>query len=154
MRPLANRAAIFPLSRDRRSEFTSAPPSTETTPHHNLSHHGQGPEKLEQLAKVESFHVKAYGDFLLRLKETAEGDSNLLDQTMVLWGSHMHSGSHNNRNLPIILAGGGFKHGQHLAFDADNNYPLANLYVSMLQRLGLDLDQFASSTGTLAGLET
>jgi hypothetical protein len=122
--------------------------------YHNLSHHGQDPEKLEQLAKVESFHVKAYGDFLLRLKETTEGDSNLLDQTMVLLGSHMHSGGHNNRNLPVIFAGGGFKHGQHLAFDADNNYPLANLYVSMLQRLGLEVDQFASSTGTLAGLET
>jgi hypothetical protein len=72
---------------------------------------------------------------------------------MVLMGSHMHSGGHNNLNLPIILAGGGFKHGQHLAFDQKNNYPLANLYVSMLQRLGLDVDRFASSTGTMTGLE-
>lgn len=121
--------------------------------YHNLSHHGKDPEKLKQLALVESLHVKALGDFLRRLKETEEGDSNLLDRTMVLLGSHMHSGGHNNRNLPIILAGGGFKHGQHLAFDSDNNYPLANLYVTMLQRLGLEIDAFSSSTGTMTGLE-
>jgi hypothetical protein len=121
--------------------------------YHDLSHHGQDPEKLKQLATVESEHVKAFGDFIRRLKETKEGDSNLLDRTMVMLGSHMHSGGHNNRNLPVVLAGGGFKHGQHLAFDAENNYPLANLYVTMLQQLGLEVDQFASSTGTLRGLE-
>ena len=121
--------------------------------YHNLSHHGKDPEKLEQLAIVESEHVKAFGDFLRRLKATKEGDSNLLDRTMLLLGSHMHSGGHNNRNLPIILAGGGFRHGQHLAVDRDNNYPLANLYVTMLQRLGLEVEQFASSTGTMMGLE-
>ncbi len=121
--------------------------------YHDLSHHGQDPEKLKQLAIVESAHINAYGDFLRRLKETDEGDANLLDLTTVLLGSHMHSGSHDNRNLPIILAGGGFNHGQHLAFDRDNNYPLANLYVSMLQRLGIDVDHFASSTGTMTGLE-
>jgi len=121
--------------------------------YHNLSHHGQDPEKLKQLAIVESEYVKLFGDFLRRLKETKEGDSNLLDRTMVLMGSHMHSGNHDNRNLPIILAGGGFRHGQYLAFDRDNNYPLANLYVSMLQRLGLEVDQFASSTGTMKDIE-
>jgi len=121
--------------------------------YHNLSHHGQDPEKLEQLARVESYHMNAFGDFLRRLKETEEGDSNLLDRTILLLGSHMHSGGHNNRNLPMILAGGGFKHGQHLAFDSNNNYPTANLYVTMLQRLGLEIDSFASSTGTMTGLE-
>lgn len=121
--------------------------------YHDLSHHGQDPEKLKQLAIVESQQVTLFGDFLRRLKEAAEGDSCLLDQTMLLFGSHMHSGSHDNRNLPIILAGGGFRHGQHLAFDSVNNHPLANLYVTMLQRLGLEIDQFASSTGTLPGLE-
>jgi len=121
--------------------------------YHNLSHHGKDPKKLEQLAIVESEHVKAFGDFLRRLRATKEGDSNLLDRTMLLLGSHMHSGGHNNRNLPIILAGGGFRHGQHIAFDRDNNYPLANLYGTMLQRLGLEVEQFASSTGTMTGLE-
>ena len=122
--------------------------------YHDLSHHGQDPEKLKQLGIVESAHLKAFGDFLTHLKDAAEGDSNLLERTMVLLGSHMHSGGHNNRNLPILLAGGGFRHGQHLAFDQENNAPLANLYVSMLNRLGLPMDRFASSTGTLTGLES
>lgn len=124
-----------------------------TMNYHDLSHHGQDPEKLKQLGAIESEHVRVYGDFLRRLKETREGDTNLLERTMVLMGSHMHSGGHDNRNLPILLAGGGFQHGQHLAFDRDHNCPLANLYVSMLRRLGLNIDRFASSTGPLAGLE-
>jgi hypothetical protein len=97
--------------------------------------------------------MQALGEFLGKLRSTREGDSNLLDQTMVLFGSNLgNASSHNNRNLPIVLAGGGFKHGQHLAFDGKNNYPLPNLYVTMLQRLGLQIDQFASSTGTMSGL--
>jgi hypothetical protein len=120
--------------------------------YHDLSHHGQDPEKLKQLGIIESEHVKAFGEFLRRLKEAREGESNLLDRTMVLMGSHMHSGGHDNRNLPIVLAGGGFQHGRHFAFDRDNNYPLANLYVTMLQRLGLAVDRFASSTGTMSDL--
>lgn len=121
--------------------------------YHDLSHHGQDPEKLRQLATVESEHIRAFGYFIRRLKEIREDESCLLDRTMVMLGSHMHSGGHNNRNLPILFAGGRFKHGQHLAFDADNNYPLANLYVTMLQRLGLEVETFASSTGTMRGLE-
>ncbi len=121
--------------------------------YHNLSHHGKDPDKLKQLAIVESEYIKLFGDFLRRLKGTAEGESNLLERTMVLMGSHMHSGNHNNQNLPIVLAGGGFKHGQHLAFDQQDNTPLCNLYVTMLQRLGIEVDQFATSTGTLSGLE-
>ncbi len=120
--------------------------------YHDLSHHGQDPEKLKQLAIIEAEHVKVFGNFTRRLKETQETDGTLLDRTMLLLGSHMHSGGHDNRNLPIILAGGGFQHGQHLAFDQSDNYPLANLYVSMLQQLGLDVDRFASSTGTMTGL--
>ena len=98
--------------------------------------------------------LQSFGEFIRHLKATKEDDSNLLDRTMVLLGSHMHSGGHNNRNLPIILAGGGFHHGQHLVFDHDDNYPLANLYVTMLQQLGLETDRFASSTGTIIGLES
>ncbi len=121
--------------------------------YHDLSHHGQDPEKLRQLAIIESAHVNVFGEFVNRLKETAEGDANLLERTSVLLGSHMHSGGHNNRNLPILLAGGGFRHGQHLAFNQNDNYPLANLFVSLLQRLGLNTERFASSTGTMTGLE-
>lgn len=121
--------------------------------YHNLSHHGQDEEKLKQLALVEAEYLKLFGDFIRRLKGAQEGGSSLLDRTQIVFGSHMHDGLHNNQNLPIILAGGGYQHGQHLAFDSDNNTPLANLYVSMLQRLGLPIDRFASSTGTLAGLD-
>ncbi len=73
---------------------------------------------------------------------------------MVLYGTPMGSAnSHSNVNLPVLLAGGGFKHGQHLAFNTTNNYPLTNLYVSMLQRLGIETDQFSTGKGTLRGLE-
>lgn len=73
---------------------------------------------------------------------------------MVLYGSNLgNASSHDPRNLPILLIGGGFKHGQHLAFDRDNNTPLSNLFVSMLQRLGLEADAFGASTGTLSGLD-
>jgi hypothetical protein len=73
---------------------------------------------------------------------------------MVLYGSNLgNASSHDNRNLPTILAGGGFRHGQHLGFDAKNNYPLGNLFVSMLQRLGIETDRFGSGTGTPRGLE-
>ena len=88
------------------------------------------------------------------LAERREGEERLLDRTTVLFGSNMgDSNTHDNTNLPILLAGGGFRHGSHLAFNPDDNAPLANLFVSILQRLGIEADAFASSTGTLAGLE-
>jgi hypothetical protein len=87
------------------------------------------------------------------LADTRETGGTLLDRTQVLYGSCLgNANSHSTRNLPLILAGGGFKHGKHLAFDATNNAPLANLFVSMLQRLGVETDKFSSSTGPLAGL--
>ncbi|MEO8495660.1 MAG: DUF1552 domain-containing protein [Planctomycetota bacterium] len=122
--------------------------------YHNLSHHGKDPAKLAQLAIVESEVIKAFGNFLKKLAESEEGGASLLVSTMVLFGSNLgNASSHDTKNMPMILAGGGFKHGQHLAFDEQNNYPLPNLYVSMLQRLGLETDAFASSTGTMNGLE-
>jgi hypothetical protein len=82
-----------------------------------------------------------------------EDDVRLLDRTMVLFGSNMgDANKHDNTNLPIILAGGGLKHGRHHAFKADNNLPLSNLFVSMLQHMGAEVDAFGSSTGTLGGL--
>ncbi|MCA9122400.1 MAG: DUF1552 domain-containing protein [Planctomycetaceae bacterium] len=122
--------------------------------YHNLSHHGKDPAKLAQLAIVELEVVKAFGNFLRKLSTNEDGEASLLDSTMVLFGSNLgNASSHDTKNMPIILAGGGFKHGQHLAFDQQNNYPLPNLYVSMLQRLGLETETFASSTGTMSGLE-
>jgi hypothetical protein len=121
---------------------------------HNLSHHGQDPAKIEQLKLIEMMEFEALRDFLVKLKSTQEEDQTLLDRTMVLFGSHLgNASSHNTRNLPMVLAGGGFRHGRHLAFDRERNTPACNLYVSMLQRMGIELDSFGSSTGTLNGLE-
>ncbi len=123
--------------------------------HHNLSHHGLDPDKLKQLAIVETETFKLLANMLTKLKESKEDGATVLDRTMVMYGSNMSSGnSHSCKNLPIVLAGGGFKHGQHLAFDAKSGPPLANLYVSMLQRLGLEVDKFGTSNGALTGLET
>jgi hypothetical protein len=116
---------------------------------HDLSHHGKDPEKLRQLALVEEAELEALGGFLAKLHGTSEGGATLLEQTMVLFGSNLgNASSHDTRNLPIILAGGGFKHGQHLAFDLKNPPPLSNLYVQMLQRLGVETERFGSSTST------
>jgi hypothetical protein len=121
---------------------------------HTLTHHGNEPEKLEQLAKVEEAGLKNLGRFLAGLAAVNEGGSSLLDDTAVLFGSNMSNGSnHSNVNLPILLAGGRFKHGEHLQFDTKNNTPLCNLFVSMLQHMGLERDSFSTSTGTLTGLE-
>ncbi len=121
---------------------------------HNLSHHGQDPTKIEHLKLIEMAEFEGLRDFLLKLKGTQEHEQTLLDGTMVLFGSHLgNSSSHNTRNLPIVLAGGGFRHGQHLAFDRQNNTPACNIHVSMLQQMGLEINSFGSSTGTLTGLE-
>jgi hypothetical protein len=97
--------------------------------------------------------MKTVRDLLARLKDSKEGGSSLLDLTTIFLGSNLgDSSSHSTTNLPVLLAGGGFQHGQHLAFDPKNPPPLCNLYVSMLQRLGIEADKFSSSTGTLAGL--
>lgn len=121
--------------------------------YHNLSHHGRVPDKIAQLRLIEMEHMKAFRDLLTRLRETEEEGGSLLDHSMVLMGSNLGNGNnHNNKNMPIVLAGGGFDHGQHLAFDVDNNEPLPNLFVTMLHRLGIEQDSFASSTGTLPGL--
>ena len=97
--------------------------------------------------------MELLGECLRGLKDVEEPDGTLLDHTMVLYGCHMGDANiHNNKNLPIILAGGGFRHGQHLAFNPQNNRPLANLYLCMLHNMGLEEAAFASSTGTLTGL--
>ena len=126
----------------------------DTTVIHNFTHHGNRPEVLAELRSKEEGQFDALAAFLKVLAESKEQGDTLLDRTMVLYGTCMGSAnSHSNYNLPVLLAGGGFKHGQHLAFDPKKNPPLCNLYVSMLQRLGLEVDKFSSSTGTLTGLE-
>ncbi|HZZ81940.1 MAG TPA: DUF1552 domain-containing protein [Gemmataceae bacterium] len=126
----------------------------DTTVIHNLTHHGNRPEVLAELRAKEEGQFEVFGNFLQSLHTTREQDQTLLDRTMVLYGTCMGSAnSHANTNLPVLLAGGGFRHGQHLAFDRQNNYPLTNLFVSMLQRLGVETNEFSTGRGTLRGLE-
>jgi hypothetical protein len=121
---------------------------------HNITHHGNRPEVLDELRGHEERQFDALGEFLKVLSGTREEGQTLLDRTMVLYGTCMGSAnSHSNVNLPVLLAGGGFKHGQHLAYDTTNNYPLTNLFVSMLQRLGIEADSFSTGKGTMRGLE-
>lgn len=122
--------------------------------YHQLSHHGRNKNKIKQLAIIEEAQMRSWGGLVRRLHETEDGDGTLLDRTMLLLTSNLGNASaHDTKNMPVVVAGGGFKHGQHLAFDRDNNYPLPNLYTSMLQRLDLEVDAFASATGTMQGLE-
>jgi hypothetical protein len=124
------------------------------TDYHMLSHHGRNSKKIDQLTFVETEVMKVFGRFLKKLAESKEASASLLDNTMVLFGSNLgNANSHDTKNMPIILAGGGFRHGQHLSFDSKNNYPLPKLYVSMLQRLGLETDTFATGRGSMRGLE-
>jgi hypothetical protein len=126
----------------------------DTTVIHNITHHGNRPEVIAELRGKEEGQFDALRGFLDALASVKEEGQPLLDRTIVLYGTSMGSAnSHANNNLPVMLLGGGFKHGQHLAFDTKNNYPLSNLYVSILQRLGIETDQFSTSKGTLTGLE-
>lgn len=118
--------------------------------YHNLSHHGQAKDKVAQLERVDRRQMRVLRDLFQRLKEKPEGDANLFDRTMVLFGSNLGDANiHNATNLPILLAGGGFKHGRHLAFDRDDNQPLCNLFVTLLHQMGIEADSFGSSAGTL-----
>lgn len=128
---------------------------TKTTDgYHNLSHHGRSKEKLTQLKAIDEWHMKLLADLYGQLKSVKEDGESLLDRTMIVYGSNLgNANTHVTTNLPVIFAGGGFKHGQHLAFDTQHNYPLPNLFVSMLQRMGLEAEKFSTSTGTMRGLE-
>jgi hypothetical protein len=121
---------------------------------HSLTHQSSTPDKRAQLKLVEEAQFRELAVLLKAMKETGEPGATLLDRTMVLYGSQLgNAGLHTNTNMPMLLFGGGFKHGQHLAFDQKNNYPLCNLYVSLLQRMGVESDRFGSSTGTMRGVE-
>ena len=125
-----------------------------TGDYHNRSHHGLNEENLAKLREIETKELMILRDFVAQLQKSKEGEGTLLDRSMVLFGSNLgNANMHTTNNLPVLLFGGGFKHGQHLAFDRKNNTPLCQLYVSMLQRLGIETNKFGSGTGTLTGLE-
>lgn len=126
--------------------------------HHELSHHGGDPGMLEKLATIDRFHLARLKRFIEFLKETAEGDGSMLDQTIVVFGSGMNSGAggdHSPKNLPLIVAGGkrlGFKHNQHVKFDENKHPPMANVLLQVIQKTGVETDRFADATGTLSEL--
>jgi hypothetical protein len=122
--------------------------------YHNLSHHGKSEDKRKQLRELDAQHMKSLANLFGELQGVSEGEGSLLDRTMVLYGSNLgDANAHMCVNMPVILGGGGFRHGQHLGFDVQRNYPLTNLFVSLLQRIGIDRDKFVSSTGTMHGLD-
>lgn len=128
--------------------------ATITDSYHNLSHHGLAEDKLAQLKVIDEWHMRLLAGLFQGLKSVREDGATLLDRTMVLYGSNLgDANAHSTTNLPTLLAGGGFRHGQHLAFDRGRNYPLPNLFVSMLHRLGIEEAGFGPSTGTMRGLE-
>jgi len=123
-------------------------------PHHPLSHHGNDPAKIAKMAKINQFHVSLFAEFLGKLKATPEGNGTLLDNSLCLYGSGMGNPNvHDHSNLPIIVAGGaagGMKGGRHIKYDQPT--PLANLYLTMLDKVGVRLDSFADSKGRVDGL--
>ena len=127
--------------------------------YHSLSHHGKVQANIDLLVQIERYQVEQFARFLDKLsslKDTGT-DTSLLDNTMALFGSGMgNANSHTNNDLPIVLAGGGFKHGEHKQYPKEKSkrFPLCNLYASMLQQFGVETDRFGNSTGTLRGLET
>ena len=118
--------------------------------HHNLSHHCQYMAKIAELQKIETGIVNCFGSLLGQMKAKSESGSTLLDSTSILFGSNLgNANAHHARNLPIFLAGGGFKHGQYIAHDEKKNTPLCDLFVTMLNTVGLETESFGQSRGSL-----
>ncbi len=120
------------------------------TEHHNLSHHGRDPKRIDQLMKIESAILTCFSEFLAQMKAKREAGGTLLDNTVTLFGSNLgNANAHDPRNNPVLLAGGGLKHGRYLAHDPRNNTPLCNLFVRMLQEMGMETEVFATSSSSL-----
>jgi hypothetical protein len=118
--------------------------------YHGLSHHGNDPESIASLIALEKYQIEHFGKFVARLSKLNDGERSLLDSTTVLFGSGMGDGnSHKNSDLPVILAGGGYKHGEfrEVPREGINKVPLCNLFVDIAQRMGVETDSFGSSTG-------
>ncbi len=124
--------------------------------HHPTSHHAMRPELLEKLAKINAYHVKMFAYLLERLRSTPDGDGNLLDHSMLIYGAGFsNSDQHLHHNLPVLLAGGGagqLKGGRHIRY-ADET-PIANLHASVLDLMGVPVTNFGDATGRLEGLTT
>jgi len=121
--------------------------------YHSMSHHGNDEETIAHLVTLETYQIEQFNTFLTRLNSIKDGDKTLLDSTAVIFGSGMGSGhSHTNSDLPIILAGGGYRHGEFRKVEGKgiNKVPLCNLYLEMAQRMGIESETFGTSTGTFS----
>jgi Protein of unknown function (DUF1552) len=146
------RVISFQLSREQSNR--TYPEIGVPDPHHPTSHHGNDPEKLAKIAKINTFHVSLFAQFLEKLKATPDGDGSLLDNTVYLYGSGMGNSSiHDHDNLPILVAGGGaagMKGGRHIRYKDPE--PLANLHLTLLERVGVQMDSFGDSNGKIKDL--
>jgi hypothetical protein len=146
------RVVTFQLARELNNR--TYPEIGVPDPHHPTSHHGNDPEKLAKIAKINQFHVSLFAYFLEKLKATREGDGSLLDNTVYLYGSGLGNSSiHDHDNLPILVAGGaacGMKGGHHIRYETGT--PLANLHLTLLDRVGVRLDKFGDSSGKIEDL--
>ena len=141
------RVITFQLARE--TSTRTYPEIGVADPHHPLTHHGNNPEKIARMAKINAFHVSLFAYYLEKLKSTPDGDGTLLDHSMVLYGSGMGNPNvHDHVNLPTIVAGGGagrMKGGRHISYAEPT--PLANLHLTLLEKVGVRLDKFADSQG-------
>jgi hypothetical protein len=146
------RVVTFQLTREQSNR--TYPEIGVPDPHHPTSHHGNDPEKVAKIAKINTFHVSLFSDFLQRMKATPDGAGSLLDHSVYLYGSGMGNPSlHDHENLPILVAGGaatGLKGGRHIKYEKGTN--LANLHLTLLDRVGIHLDSFVDSTGKIEDL--
>lgn len=119
--------------------------------HHDASHHGKDPAKIEQLSRYEDHEFATFAKLLGKLADSRENEKSLLDSTQVLFTSNLGDASaHSSTNLPVLLAGGGHKHQGHVGFNTEKNKPLCNLYVRMLQQMGVETDKFGSNDGVIS----
>lgn len=143
------RVITFQLARETSNR--TYPEIGVNEPHHPLTHHGNDPEKIAKVAQINRFHVSLFAEFLRKLRETQEGNGSLLDHVLYLYGSGMGNPNlHDHTNLPILVAGGAagnMRGGQHLQFEKAT--PLANLHVTLLEKVGVPLNSFADSDGTV-----
>ncbi len=143
------RVTTFQLARETSNR--TYPEIGVADPHHPLSHHGNDPEKIARMAKINTFHVSLFAYFLERLKATPEGNGTLLDHSLLLYGSGIGNPNvHDHTNLPILVAGGaagGMKGGRHIRYEEPT--PLANLHLTLLDKVGVRLDAFADSNGKM-----
>ena len=144
---------VFSLMYGRELNSRSYPEIGISEPHHGLSHHGDRPEQIEKFSRLNTYQVQLFAYFLDKLRSTPDGDGNLLDHTILLYGGAMSNPNvHLHVNLPLVVAGGGagtLKGGRHLTFDPAKSVPMTNLLVSLLDKAGVAVERLGDSNGRI-----